>query len=248
MKKYQDYTHYKRWKAMISRCYNKNHTYYYNYGGRGITVCNEWKNSYTSFCNWANSSGYKKGLTLDRIDNNKGYSPDNCRWATKKQQGRNQRTNRNITINGETKLMCEWAEISGISEKNISKRIKRGWKTQDLLTPLKETRHYIEHNGKRHSISEWSRIMNIPCTTISERVKKGLNPFKNHDDLRKEAARKATSKRIGQYDINGNLIRKWESIAEASRQLKMVAPSISANLRGITKTANGYVWKYEEEI
>ena len=75
MKKYNDYTHYRRWRGMINRCYNKKHTYYYNYGGRGITICDEWKEDYEKFCEWANKSGYKVGLTLDRIDNDKGYSP-----------------------------------------------------------------------------------------------------------------------------------------------------------------------------
>lgn len=244
MKKYNDYTHYRRWRGMINRCYNKKHTYYYNYGGRGITICDEWKEDYEKFCEWVNKSGYKVGLTLDRIDNDKGYSPDNCRWATRKEQNRNQRTNRKITISGETKLMCEWAEISGVDSKQIYKRIKQGWKNEDLLKPLKETHHYITHKGETHSIKEWSEILNIPYSTISERVRKGLTPFQGHDNIRKEAARKATSKKIKQYDINGKFITEWESIAEASRKMKMVAPSISANLRGLTKTAGGFIWKY----
>lgn len=248
MKKYQDYTHYRRWKSMLSRCYNKNHTYYYNYGGRGITVCEEWKNSYQNFCDWVKKSGYKKGLTLDRIDNNKGYSPENCRWATRKQQGRNQRTNKKITINGKTKLMCEWAEISGISEKNISKRIKRGWTNEELLKPLKRTQQYITYDGKTLTISEWSKILRIPYTTIIGRIKKGLNPFENHDKLRKEASRKAISKKIMQYDKNGNFIKEWSSIIEASKKMGVSPPSISANLRGLTKTSCGYIWKYEQEV
>lgn len=247
MKKYQDYTHYRRWRSMLNRCYNPNHTYYYNYGGRGITVCDEWKNDYEKFCEWANQSGYEKSLSLDRIDNNKGYSPENCRWATRKQQGRNQRTNHKITINGKTKLMCEWAEISGISEKNIYKRIKRGWRNEELLRPLKEKSHYITYNKKTRTMKEWSEILNIPYSTISGRIKKGLKPFENHDDIRKEASRKATSKKIEQYDLDGNFIREWCSIVEASKKMNMVAPSISANLRGLTKTAGGYIWKYKKK-
>lgn len=248
MRKYTDYKHYKRYRSMINRCYNPNHTHYHNYGGRGITVCNEWKNDYQKFCDWANSSGYKEGLTLDRIDNNKGYSPENCRWATRKEQGRNQRTNVKITINGKTKLMCEWAEISGISEGNISKRIKRGWGDEDLLKPLNETNHYIKHNGEKHTIAEWSRILNIPYSTIAQRVAKGLQPFENHDDIRKEKARQATSKKIKQYDLKGNFIQEWNSIVEASKHYNMVAPSISGNLRGKTKTAGGYIWKYSNKV
>lgn len=186
--------HYSRWKAMKNRCYNPNHIYYKNYGARGITVCDEWKNSYENFYKWACSSGYKKGLTIDRIDNDKGYSPENCRWATRKEQGRNQRTNRKITINGITKLMCEWAEESGISEKNILKRIRRGWNSSNLLNPLKNSNHFYTYNGEKHTLAEWSRIKNIPYSTLSERIKKGLTPFEAHDDIRKEVARKATQR------------------------------------------------------
>lgn len=138
---------YSRWKAMKQRCYNPKHTYYKNYGARGISVCDEWKDNFLNFYNWAISTGYREGLTVDRIDNDKGYSPENCRWATKKEQGRNLRTNRPITIGGETKLMCEWAEISGISSANILKRIRRGWKNEDLIKPLKS---YSQNKATRY--------------------------------------------------------------------------------------------------
>lgn len=176
----KDMEHYKRWKAMKCRCYNPNHTFYKNYGGRGITICDEWKNDFMCFYEWASQSGYKKGLTLDRIDNNKGYSPQNCRWVTRKEQGRNQRTNHKITINGETRLLCEWEEISGISSKNIIKRLRRGWKNNDLIKPLKTNTHYITYNGETHTIAEWSRKLNVPHTTISGRIRKGMSPFENH--------------------------------------------------------------------
>lgn len=83
---------YKIFQGMKSRCYNKNATGYKNYGGRGISICDEWLNDFWAFHAWALSSGYDEGLTIDRIDNDKGYCPENCRWATKAEQNRNKRT------------------------------------------------------------------------------------------------------------------------------------------------------------
>lgn len=83
---------YKIFQGMKSRCYNKNATGYKNYGGRGISICDEWLNDFWAFHAWALSAGYDEGLTIDRIDNDKGYCPENCRWATKAEQNKNKRT------------------------------------------------------------------------------------------------------------------------------------------------------------
>ena len=114
-----------------SRCYNKNDKYYYNYGGRGITMCDEWLNDFNSFVKWANENGYSDipynvgGVSIDRIDNDKGYSPDNCRWATRIEQNNNTRTNRRITVNGETHTVSEWSRITGIELHVINDRIRK---------------------------------------------------------------------------------------------------------------------------
>ena len=82
---------YKVWQGMKTRCYNPNFIYYCNYGGRGITICNEWKNDFSKFYEWAINNGYKEGLTIDRINNDGNYEPNNCRWVTRAEQNRNKR-------------------------------------------------------------------------------------------------------------------------------------------------------------
>lgn len=100
---------YRTWKTMMHRCYNPKREKYKDYGGRGITVCNEWHDPNT-FINWSYTHGYQTGLQIDRIDNGRGYSPDNCRWVTAKENSRNRRNTVFLTINGETKSVAEWTE------------------------------------------------------------------------------------------------------------------------------------------
>ena len=122
------------WQGMLQRCHNPKNRQYKDYGERGITVCDEWKNNYRCFKEWALKSGYKQGLTIDRINNNEGYSPQNCRWATYKEQNRNKRSNRNITLNGETKCLSEWAEFYGLGFPVVSRRLRDGWSEEAALT------------------------------------------------------------------------------------------------------------------
>ena len=120
---------YSVWDAMIQRCTNVNHKNYHNYGGRGITVCDRWK----KFEHFYEDMGEANGLSLDRVDNDKGYSRDNCRWATQKVQANNMRTNVIITVDGVTKTRQEWSIISGISSENIRSRMRDGWSEKDAV-------------------------------------------------------------------------------------------------------------------
>lgn len=108
-----------------TRCYNKNHHEFYNYGGRGIKICDEWLDDFMNFYNWAMENGYQDDLTIDRIDNNKGYSPDNCRFVDKKVQQQNRRSNRYYTVNGETHCLKEWCEILSLNYQTIYRRVTK---------------------------------------------------------------------------------------------------------------------------
>lgn len=101
---------YSNWNHMIQRCTNKNNDRYYDYGGRGISVCDEWLDS-KEFGKWAVSHGYKKGLQIDRIDNDGNYEPSNCRWVTPLENMQNRRNNRYIKINDTIRTMSEWCKI-----------------------------------------------------------------------------------------------------------------------------------------
>lgn len=118
------------WEAMKQRCYNKNNHEYNRYGGRGITICDEWKNSSETFINWAYKNGYddastNRNCTLDRIDNNGDYCPENCHFVTQKKNSRNMERCHIIEYNGEKHHWLEWCEILGISKKGVEHSVAR---------------------------------------------------------------------------------------------------------------------------
>jgi hypothetical protein len=120
---------------MLNRCFNPLNAQYKRYGGRGITVCKEWKDDIQSFFDWAFSNGYDDSLSIDRIDSDGNYEHSNCRWVTVKEQARNKSSNIKITYNGETKVLSDWAAEKGMGVSVLNFRIKRGW---DIHTALEK--------------------------------------------------------------------------------------------------------------
>ena len=120
------------WQNMIARCTDINGKDWPNYGGRGITVCERWLESFANF--FEDMGDPDTGMTLDRIDANGPYSPENCRWATRKEQGNNRRNNRWLTVDGQTMTMAQWAEHAGISWATIQTRLSRGWGVDRAVT------------------------------------------------------------------------------------------------------------------
>lgn len=123
---------------MKERCNNPNSIEYSSYGGRGIRLCPEWENDFNSFYQWAKANGYTDSLSIDRIDNDKGYEPENCRWADRITQANNKRTNHYLTYNGKTQSIAQWARETGLSQSCLRHRIYRGWDVEKALsTPMK---------------------------------------------------------------------------------------------------------------
>lgn len=128
----------RRWQGMLTRCHNPNDKRYADYGGRGITVCPEWRESFEAFARDM-GPGYAEGMTLDRVDVDGPYSPENCRWATQKEQQNNRRNNRLLTFCGQTKTLAEWCEFLGLRYSTVWHRLKSGWSVERALTTSAET-------------------------------------------------------------------------------------------------------------
>lgn len=134
---------YETWSNIKKRCYNARSTRYKWYGAKNIKMCDEWKNDFKTFYDWSINNGYKEPLTIDRIDVNGNYEPNNCRWVDWKQQQQNKNSNINITYKNQTKCIAEWARIFNINRATLQWRIKQGWKIDEALTtPVKTKYHH----------------------------------------------------------------------------------------------------------
>jgi hypothetical protein len=178
-KKYDHGEHFKRlykiWLGMKARCYNKNETAYPDYGGRGITICDEWKNDFASFYCWSLNNNYQSNLTIDRINNNGIYEPNNCRWSTKKEQNRNTRANRIVEHNGILKTVAQLAEESGILDKTLYFRLDQGYQVDELLRdPNDRPKQEILIENKSYTREEIASIAGITLGAVRYRLLNGV--------------------------------------------------------------------------
>lgn len=131
--------------GMIQRCENPKLHNYANYGGKGIAVCAEWRNDRAAFFKWALQNGYAEGLTIDRIEASKDYSPDNCRWVTYDVQQSNKSNFRLLTLNGKTLNLSAWGKEIGVQEATLRARLESGWSVEKALTtgtrPMRQSKN-----------------------------------------------------------------------------------------------------------
>ena len=128
------HTLYRKWLGMKSRCYDINDSHYKRYGGRGITICDEWLYSFMAFYNWSIENGWEEGLEIDRINNDKGYLPDNCRYVSRKENCNNRSTTRKIELNNVSHSIAEWCELFNINSKSLYE--KSDEEIKEILTNL----------------------------------------------------------------------------------------------------------------
>lgn len=164
------------WLGMKQRCNNPNNKSYKNYGAKGIKVCEEWR-SYDVFAEWANNSGYREGLTIERIDVKQDYTPNNCCWVKLTEQHYN-KTNTIRCSNGRAGLLV--AKENGISAITFKSRIDHGWDADKAATEPKRTAHsmyensrLVEYNGEIKSVKEWCEELGLCYSTVWKRIKKG---------------------------------------------------------------------------
>lgn len=166
------------WRGMIGRCHNPKSQAYVGYGGRGIFVCERWQAPAAFIADMDPS--FTEGMTLDRINNEAGYSPENCRWADRREQAFNRRSNTAITFDGRTQAVFEWAKEIGIPPRTLWARIKQGWSAQDALTlPVSNTMKrasLVNFEGVTATIYEHARARGLKPDAVAQRIRrKGWN-------------------------------------------------------------------------
>ena len=161
------------WQNMLRRCFTPTNPAFKNYGGRGIAVCDRWREFAAFFADMGPRPTAQH--SLDRIDNNEHYKPGNCRWATKIEQTNNTRQNRWITFDGRTMTLTRWAREVGLDDVTIYHRIKHGWHLERALT---ESSHppQVTAFGKTLTLSGWAQVMGISKNTLWHRLRHGRAP------------------------------------------------------------------------
>jgi hypothetical protein len=259
---------YSTWSGMKQRCYDENSTSYKNYGAKSIGICEDWK-IYENFYNWAIHNGASKDMTIDRIDPNGNYEPNNCRWADIYTQANNKKTNRKITYKNETLNVCQWAERRGIDESIIRSRIDRygysigealGYEKHTIIMPQRPKcrKHILQYSINGDYIKEWNSLNEIEenlhintksvrdCCCGRQMTAKGFK-WKWKEQTITNNKSHVLRKKVYQYDSNWNIINEFSSAADASLLLKC---DYSRIIKICSKKSNsicgGCHWSYEK--
>lgn len=175
------------YRSMKNRCYNPKSVNYKWYGAKGITVCEEWLNKerasvtgeniskgFLAFKEWALTNGYEDGLTLDRIDGNKGYCPENCKWVTMKEQNNHTKHNHFCTYVGETKTIKQWCEELNLNYSKTVQRLWSGWTVEEAFETKNDPRSkMITYKNKTQPLASWCKELGLNYSTAFHRLRRG---------------------------------------------------------------------------
>lgn len=252
------------WWGMKTRCYNKNDREYKYYGQRGIVISDEW-HIFENFKNWSLNNGYDNNLTIDRIDVNGNYCPENCRWADIFTQNNNKRTNIILEYKGELYTLAQLADLANIPYTTFKERINE-WKdvekaVEEPYTHNKKSVDQYDLHG--NFIKRWNGIVDAEKSLGIYR-KSIYNCYSGRnktaggfvwrrvisDDIVYKIdvdTKNSIPTQIEQYDTSNNYIKTWKSAASAGRELNINSSGIISCCRGKLKTSGGYIWKYADE-
>lgn len=176
MSRVRDEKLYGRWNMMKQRCFNPNNHKYKDYGARGIKVCDEWMD-YHTFKKWSLENGFEEHLTIERIDTDGDYEPNNCKWASYKEQANNRRNNRLIIFEGKEYTLAELSDKTGLESETIAIRLSEGMTPEEAVyKKLNYDYVMVEINGEKNHLKKWCEILKLPYKTIHARIKRGWEP------------------------------------------------------------------------
>lgn len=226
---------YRVWKGMRERCQNHNHIAYPDYGGRGISVCEEWDKDYLAFKEWAIKNGYdetakRNVCTLDRIDVNGNYCPENCRFADALEQSLNKRTTVKINYNGNLYNFKELSDITGVDIDLLRSRYWRGLSVEEMLKPKEKEPLKIKYDGIEYKNPyDLGRHLGINPRTLSERLHRGLTLEQALSDTLPECGE--------MYEYNGE-----------KHNLKQWAKKLGINFITLYARVKRYGWSLEDAL
>lgn len=238
---------YRIWKQMRYRCLNQKNKDYPNYGGRGIKICKEWEDSFIPFQKWALINGYKDNLTIDRINNDEGYYPENCRWATVAEQNRNRSNTLRVVIDKKKHSIATLSETTGIKPATIYRRIEKGEK--DITRPIKDPHSALigERFGMltviKFSHTNPDSYWLCKCDCGSYKIINGSHMKKGHVKSCGCIRGLPNDAIIIQEDLHGKVLDRFTSLKEAVEKTGVERRYIVSCIKGRSATARGYIFK-----
>lgn len=183
---------YGRWNAMKQRCFNETNPKFHRYGGRGITITDEWLD-FKGFEKWSKLNGYKKELTLDRINTNGNYEPSNCRWVNQSVQQNNRNNNRIVSYEGKEYTLAELSDLHGVNQATLAQRLKKGMSVKEAINKRINFDYIlVEIDGEIKPLKKWCEQLGLPYKTIHARVSRGWEP----KEALQKPVRKGNYKRV----------------------------------------------------